>query len=223
VRIGDKRVRLRLKGGVRYDRQLDAMRKIISGQAIRGELNLLRRGSDIICSAVTWLPRPARQEERTGVLTVRTSTDSLIVAFNAKDERLWIYNGDQLRRWQAEHQRQLQRWAEDTKAEHRPIAPFAERRADAVRKYRNRLATACHEVASLIVNYAARRRFAAVFYDDSVHTYCEAFPWFELKSKIIQKCDAAGVLFEDTCRVPIPRERRNNTYREERTVTSATG
>ena len=197
VRIGDRHVRLRLKNGVRYHRQLEAIAKITSGQAVRGELSLSRRNTDVMCSLVTWLPRSVSQEKRTGILTIRTSSDALIVAFNTKDDRLWTYNADQLRRWQAEHSRQLQRWAEDTKAEDRPVPPFAERRADAVRKYRNRMGTACHTIASLVVNYAVRRKFASVRYDDSVHMYCKDFPWFELKSKLIQKCDVAGLSFED--------------------------
>jgi hypothetical protein len=196
VRIGDHRVRLRLKSGARYRRQLDSVSKIISGEAVRGELTIYQRGNNIMCKLVAWLPRPKAQEHRSGVLTVRTSSRALIVAFNANDEKLWIYNGDQLPRWQAEHRAQLQRWAEDHKAEHRPVPPFAERRAHAVRKYHNRMATACHTIASLIVNYAIRRRFAAVHYDDSDRTYCEQFPWFELKLKVAQKCDAAGLLFE---------------------------
>ncbi len=200
VRLRDQRVRLRLKNGIRYHRQLEAIAKIICGQGVRGELTISRRDTNVICSFVAWFSRPICQENRTGILSVRTSNDALIVAFNAKDERLWTYNGDQLRRWQAEHRRQLQRWAEDTKAEYRPVPPFAERRAAAVRKHRNRMATACHTIASLIVNYAVRRNFVAIHYDDSVRGYCEAFPWFELKSKIIEKSDAAGLLFEDTSR-----------------------
>jgi hypothetical protein len=58
------------------------------------------------------------------------------------------------------------------------------------------MATACHTIASLVVNYAIRRQFAAVHYDDSDRTYCEQFPWFELKSKIAEKCDAAGLDFD---------------------------
>jgi hypothetical protein len=196
LRIGSQRVRLRLKSGARYRRQLDSVAKIIAGEAIRGELTIYQRANDIMCTFAAWLPRPSVQEHRTGVLTVRTASHALIVAFNANDEKLWIYNGDQLRRWQAEHRAQLQRWAEDTKAEHQPVPPFAERRAEAARKYHNRMGTACHTIASLIVNYAIRRNFAAVRYDDSDRTYCEQFPWFELKSKIAQKCDAAGLSFE---------------------------
>jgi len=197
LRIGSQRIRLRLKSGARYRRQLDSVSKIATGQAVRGELVIYQRSSDIMCTLVAWLPRPSFHQHRAGVLMVRTSTYALIVGCNEKDERIWTYNGDQLRRWQAEHRTQLQRWAEDTKAEHRPVPPFSERRANAVRKYHDRMQTACHTIASLIVNYANRRQFAALRYDDSNRTYCEEFPWFELKSKVAQKCDEVGLLFEN--------------------------
>ena len=222
VRIGDQRVRLRLKNGIRYHRQLEAIGKIIRGQGMRGELSLSRRDADVMCSFVAWLPRPVFQDKRTGILTVRTSSDTMIVAFNTKDERLWTYNGDQLRRWQAEHSRQVQRWAEDTKAENRPVPPFAERRAEAARKYRNRMTTACHTIASLIVNYAVRRKFAGVHYDDSIDAYCKDFPWFDLKSKLIQKCDAVGLSFEDTSRTSMG-SRQGTLVSGELGVTCATG
>ena len=120
-----------------------------------------------------------------------------LVAVNLKDERIWTYNADQLRRWHAEHRSQLHRWAEDTKAKHWPTPPFADKRANAARKYHNRMWTACHTIASLIVNYAIRRKFAKLRYDDSEQTYCEQFPWFELKLRIAEKCDAAGLIFEE--------------------------
>jgi hypothetical protein len=196
VRICIRDIRLRLKSGARYSRQIDSVSKIISGKAVRSELTIYQRSNDIMCKLLAWLPRATFQEHRSGILTVRTSAHALIVAVTANDERIWTYNGDQLRRWHAEHRAQLQRWAEDSKAEHRPIPPFAERRTNAGRKYRDRMATACHTIASLLVNYAIRRQFAAVRYDDSERTYCEQFPWFELKLKIAEKCDAAGLDFE---------------------------
>ena len=203
VRIGDQRVRLRLKSGARYRRQLDSVSKIIAGEAVRGELTIYQRADDTMCKIVAWLPRPTLPEGPSGVLTVRTSNHAIVVAFNARDERIWTYNGDQIRRWHAEHRAQLQRWAEDTKAEHRPVPPFAERRADAVRKYHNRMGTGCHTIASLIVNYALRRKFVGVRYDDSDRTYCEQFPWFDLKLKVAQKCDAAGLSFEHASNLPV--------------------
>ena len=55
------------------------------------------------------------------MLRVHTSADSLLVAVNARDEQLWTYHADHLRRWSAEHRAQLQRWADDSKYEQRPV------------------------------------------------------------------------------------------------------
>jgi hypothetical protein len=196
LRIGSQDLRLRLKSGPRYSYQMESIAQILSGEAVRSELSIYQRANEIVCKLMAWLPRQVVGEQRSGVLTVRTASDALLVAVNARDEKIWAYNGDQLRRWQAEHRTQLQRWAEDSKAEFRPSPPFAERRSNASRKYRDRMSTACHSVAALVVNYAIRRKFAAVRYDDSYRGYCQQFPWFELKLKITQKCDAAGLRFE---------------------------
>jgi hypothetical protein len=223
VRVGNERVRLRLKSGSRYRYQLDLIEKIASGGAVQSELSISQRNSDVMCKLVAWFPRLEVRDQRTGTMLVRTSPDALIVASNARAERLWIYNGDQLRRWQAEHRRQLQRWAEDKKAEFRPIPPFAERTAAAVQKYRDRMHTACHTVAAIVVNKAVRSRFSVLSYDDSDHGFCEEFPWFDLRRKIQEKCDAAGLGFEHpTASTSEPHDRQVNEPRG-RTDFRATG
>jgi len=127
---------------------------------------------------------------------VRTDKQSLLVALNTKDEKLWIYNGDHLRRWTAEHRKQLQRWSEDAKYENRPVPNFAERREASVRKFGNRMSSAIHEIAAQLAGYAQRRRFASVLYDDSVHEYLDSFPYFRLRVLIAEKLDHAGIKFE---------------------------
>ena len=47
---------------------------------------------------VGWFPRGAVSASRSGSLTVRTSRDSLLVAVNSKEQPLWTYSGDHLRR-----------------------------------------------------------------------------------------------------------------------------
>jgi hypothetical protein len=89
VLFSGPRLRLRLKSGFRYHRQLDSIAKIVAGEAVRGELTIYQRGNDLMCKIVGWLPRPNFQEHRRGVLTVRTSNHALIVAFNASCERIW--------------------------------------------------------------------------------------------------------------------------------------
>src|SRR5882762_8130458 len=112
VRIGDSRMKLRLRGGFRYRRQLGAVKEMISGAAMTGELAIFRNRDEILVKLVAWLPRLA-QKKRDGDLIVRTTKESLLCALNAKDEVLWNYNADHILKWQSEHRRRLQRWAED--------------------------------------------------------------------------------------------------------------
>jgi len=161
ARIGERPWELRLKARARFRRQVNAFRQIANGDAIQGEMVLMESGNDVACKLVAWFPRRA-QATRTGTLVARSASENILIALNEKNEKLWVYNGDQLPRWAAEHRDQLQRWSEDQKAEHRPDPPFAERRGHAAAKYNQRMASACHAIAAMLVGYADRRRFAAV-------------------------------------------------------------
>jgi len=184
VRIGDRRMTLRLKGGSRFRRQLSAFRQMCKGTATTGELALYRSGKNLICKMVAWLPRPSVEREREGTLYVRTASDALLIACNGKDEAIWRWNASQIRQWAAEHRKRLQQWSEDQKAEQRPIPAFAEARKQASLIYRRRMDTAVKQAAAYIANYAERRHFAAVEYNDSERAYCPEFAWFALKDRL---------------------------------------
>jgi hypothetical protein len=197
LRIGDARIRLRLKGGYRYRRQLTALRDIAAGEAVQGQLDLYYCGQDVLCKVVAWLPRKVdNTKPATGTLYVRTSPDALVVSFDSKADKLWTYHGDHIRRWVAKHRTQLQRWADDSKLEHRPKVPFAQRRAEASARYHDRMHTACHQIAAMIAGYARRRYFATVEYRDADTSFCPDFSWFSLRQLIREKCDALGLAFE---------------------------
>jgi hypothetical protein len=197
LRVADLRVQMRLKGGPRYHRQLSALRHLDEGQAVPGQLDLYQKGSDLLCKMVAWLPRRRHQSEhgRRGTLLVRTDAHALLTALNTKDEKLWTYHGDHIRRWSAEYSAQLERWSADSKAEFRPHVPFAERRASATRKYHHRMESTCHEAAALIVKYVLRRRFAEVDYQDREQRFCAQFPWARLRELLAEKCDASDIPF----------------------------
>ena len=199
VRIANQRVRMRLKSGPRFHRQLSALRHLNDGRAVPGQLDLYQNSNGLLCKMVAWLPRRRHQAEygRQGTLSVRTDAHALLIALNTKDERLWTYHGDHLRRWSAEHGAQLDRWSADSKAELRPEVPFADRRALAVRKYHLRMESACHQAAALVVGYALRRRFAEVDYQDREQRFFAQFPWARLRELIAQKCYASDIRF--TC------------------------
>jgi hypothetical protein len=201
-RIGGKRWELRLRGGLRYRRQVAAIRQMVDGSAIRGEAAILRHNDgQILCKMVAWLPRQDRTGEQSGELHVRTCADKLLVAVDPERDRPWIYNGDHLRRWIQEYDRKRQRLAEDQKAEQRPVPTFAGRRANLVEKYRRRLNTAIQQIAASLANFA--HRYKIVVYDDSVTGFlpprpdgAASFPWFQLREAIRTKLDEYGVRLE---------------------------
>jgi hypothetical protein len=170
IRLEDRWWQLRLKGGPRFKRQTDAYHQIISGQAIRGELALYRVREHegkfagrpnrdqtvrytVMCKMVAWFPRDSQRdaERRRSILLVRTADEMLLVALNAKDERIWRYHGDHLRRWTAEHRKALQNFADDQKAEQRPVPSFADRRTAAALKHGNRMRSAVREIAAQLL------------------------------------------------------------------------
>ena len=197
VRLGESSREFRLKTGPQFRRQYTAVRLLARGEAIPGEAALYQRGSRLMCKMVAWLPRAtAAEKPAESELRVATSKDALLVAVNLKDEKLWTYDGDHLRRWSAEHRKQLQRWSEDQKYETRPVPTFAERRAAAARKYRDRMDSATHEIAAQLADYAARRRFSVVRYDDTERGFCMGFPWYRLRTLIEEKLSVRDIGFQ---------------------------
>lgn len=210
VRIGEARWSLRLKGGHRYRRQLVAFSKIVSGEAVQGELAIYRQRANgregetkerdasgqrqtyyVMVKLVAWLPKREWQQ-RDDTLHVRTDSESLLVALNVKDERLWVWHADHIRRAVARQRRQMQRWSDDQKAENRP-ADFQARRTASASKYRHTMSTAVKQAARYLVGYAVRRKFAAIRYDDTDKRYVDRFPWHELRQRIATLCNESNI------------------------------
>ena len=196
VRIGDRKFQLRLRNYAQYRRQLRAFAQIVAGDAVPCELALYRRRDCLLCKIVAWIPRPAAENRREGVLLVRTANDALLIALNTRDERTWTYNADHVPRWVAEHYERLHRWSEDTKAEQGPVPSFAARRQAAAMKYHNRMRTAAYQAAANVAGYARRRRFTTISYDDRVKSWCPEFPWQILRSRLSVLLGEYGMRFE---------------------------
>jgi hypothetical protein len=192
-RIGEQNWELRLKTGARYRRQIDGLRRM----AERGEMAIYKLSDGtMLVKLVGWLERP-KVGKTQGTLFVRTGKDHLLSALDVKNERIWIENCDHLPRWTAEHRKRLQRFSEDQKAEQRPVATFAERRSAMAEKQRHRLHSAIQEVAAHLVNFAKRRHYAEVRYDDTDRWMSE-FPYFALEERIRIKLDEYGIGFQKT-------------------------
>ena len=234
-RIGDRRFTLRLRGGKEFGRQLTAFRQIIKGEAIAGELALYRQLANsndnrngiadrdgggakqqyrIMAKMVAWLPRQA-ERELMGTLFVSNNADSLLFAVNAKANRIWQIHFDQVKRWIAEHRRQLQNWSDDSKMElGRGKRSFAKRREAASVKFRNRMQSAAKEAAAQIVNYAARNRFAKILWVAPVALTPEKFIWSILLDRIATKAEEFGITFEKGIGSDMPVNKNDNNTAE---------
>lgn len=210
-----QRFLLQLRGGKEFRRQLSAFRQIVNGDAIQGELQILRKRvntndrrngtSDrdgggqkvqyrVIIKMVAWFPR--RMREPSGTLYVRTDSESFLVALDEHGGKLRLWHCDHVRRWISEHRRQIQRWSDDQKAEQRPTAKFQSRRERAVHKFRNRITSHRQETCAQIVGLAKRLRYSQVQFDDSDHSYFgDRFDWSGFRTYLQNKCNDAGVGF----------------------------
>ncbi|HEV3331025.1 MAG TPA: hypothetical protein VG096_08605 [Bryobacteraceae bacterium] len=214
VRLGNRWWDLRLKSSPRFGSQTQAFRQLVSGEAIKGELALYRvRAQEgklvdrpnrdqtvrytVMCKMVAWFPREEQKDaqRRNGTLRVRTADELLLIADNSDDGRIWRYHGDHLRRWAAEHRKALENFADDQKAEQRPVPSFADRRTAAALKYRNRMGSAIREISAQLVGYGVRRNFSTIDYNDSVTGFCPGFPYAALRDQIRTKCDAEALNF----------------------------
>lgn len=199
VRLAGARRVLRLRGGARHARQLKAVRQLIDGGAVGGELALYERGTDLMCKMVMWLPREMQQRERKGVLYVRTGGDALLT-YRVDQEEPRHYHADHARRWQAEHARRLQRTSDDAKEERRHDKRHRSRsntvRRVWARKYADRMSSLTHEASAIIAGYADRRNTALVVYDDTDKSYIPAFPWHQLRERLAYKLDDVGLKLE---------------------------
>ena len=183
----------RLKSGSQFRRQMDQLKRMDT----RGELALYKaHDGTILAKLVGYISRRQTKQGRTGALMVRTANDALLIAVDTKGERVWIENCDHLRRWIVEHKRRIQRLAEDQKVEQRPVPSFAQRREHYVQKQHNRVSSAIREVAGHLGNFAARRGYAQVNYDDSTHGFMgDKFPYYLLAERIKVVLDERGIDF----------------------------
>lgn len=210
ARIGDRYWDLRLKGGSRYRRQLAAVRQMANGAATRGEAAFYRVGEfpdqKIMCKMVAWLPRTKPIADLDGTLFVRTGDDCLLRALDIKGNRVWIENADHVRRWVAEYRRTMQRLREDRKLEQRPVPKFKHHQDEIVQKQRHRIDSTVKEVAHHLTEFALRRKYAAIQYNDDNKGFAESFPYFAMRERIKTNLNEYGIRFEHASADVMPQE-----------------
>lgn len=221
ARLPESRVSVRLKGGKEYRRQLLGARWLIDNPHLRGEASIYKRGTQIVVKLVGWFPKKIDAEAE-GTMFVSTSAESFLIGFNARDERLWIINGDRAKRWMTRTANATQRWREDQKHEmrhpRRKNRKTAEDMQTATLKNRNRLSSFIDESAAHVVNHARRRRLAKIVFDDSCREFFAEFQWYRLGQQIEQKCTAAGIGFERSRAAIQAETARNDVSAMEETI-----
>jgi hypothetical protein len=199
ARIGDRRWELRLKSGPRYHRQIKALQEIACGKATQGSLDFYQQRIDekpaIMAKVVAYLPR-YKTGATSGAMLVRVIPGAMFRAMDPKGEKVWwTYNADHVPRWIAEHKQRLERWSDDQKLEARPDSPLSQRRVRDAEKYRDRMRSAVQQAAAHVSEYARRRRYALVEYDDRYREWLPDFPWAALRERIKLKLSESGVSF----------------------------
>jgi hypothetical protein len=220
VRLTDEQFTLRMRGGQQFRRQLAAFARIVSGEAVPGELSLYRqRVSDaahrpgveggepgggarvhyrVMAKMVAWFPRAATSRARSGKLSVRTAPDAFLIAAS-KQRGPWVLNADHVRRWTALHRRRLDRLNDDAKHDKRwpkrLRRQMADHREALVERHRRRIHSFCHQAAAMLAAYANRLAVAEVRFDATDLSYLRDFRWSDFQQVLATKLGERGIRF----------------------------
>jgi len=219
-----RRFELRLRGGSEFHRQMEALRLVHAGKALQGEVSIYPRryggghygagrgrekpGANktrwrIMVGIACWLPRPAlRQGGHT--LLVMTHPEAFLhaeLSGRKKKGRAgfhpWILNGDQVKRWEAEHAVFLQRFTEDMKYEKRWPKPVRQAMNDFRRKrvhqHRERIKDWNFKSAASLLSYAERQAVNVLVFDHSCRDFLPSYPWAEFAKVLRDAGEGKGI------------------------------
>lgn len=234
ARIKDQRWKLLLAARRGDQRGLRVLQRVSAGELESGTVQLdwrfagngsqqartaagggEKRRRSLVARLVVFVERRPRNPQAADVLAVSTQTDGLLAATLGSDpEKVWFFNAQHLPRRVAAHAERNQKMSEDRKAERRMPRRRGIQMNDHgdryCRKHADFIRTLIQQCARSLVNYALRRRVAKIFYDDSVRTYVQSFPYFALCERIAQVCELEGVLFEKAgAPAPTPDDRES--------------
>lgn len=209
-RLGDRRWRLKLRGGPQMRYQAERLRQLMAGEAQPGAATLYQvvvqrgghrtgagdgdrdRDTRVMVKLAAWLPK-AEQAARAGVLSVRTGPDALL-SIAGHD---WKIDAAPLRGALCATARRRQALTVNLSHERRRPRRRREGMADAMselsRKSRLRIADACRTYAAHVAAYANRQRAAQIDYDDRDRSALPSFPWEQLRQAIANKLEESGM------------------------------
>lgn len=192
---GERRA-LALSASADFAPQRALLVRAAAGELLRGDLKLCEDGKCIMLRAAVWVPVVAARPAN-GTLCVSTAEDALLT-FTASGQRvIRPLRMDHLRRWIVAHDEWRQAMANDTKYEkrwpshvRRDMLAALERRC---RRANNRIATACKQIAAMIVGHAARRRFSRIELSLVDRGFLPRFPWSQLRGNIVSAAELRGI------------------------------
>lgn len=188
------RVQVKLRGGQNYRRQLVAVRQLIRGEAIQGQLDVMEQGTKVLCKMVGWFPKTERRDGWAAAL--HTGGDAFLALYNDERRAIYRWNADHIRRWIVAQDEQMQRLREDLKAEKRMGRDrdgILARMSDLRQKHHDRMHSFCHEVSSQVIGHLSRRRCGLLMVVDADKSYLPHFPWHKLRTMLADKANRAGI------------------------------
>ena len=219
LRLGGKRIQVRLANGPEWHRQMDTYKRIASGEFKGCEASLIRRrastgghrngttekpaggGNTVhyrVMLKIVYKRPPCEDLGRRGMWTIRTSGRKFVESIGAG--RPFNVNARHVKRWIILHEKDRQALSEDLKFEKRWPKANRRRMVEAGRKrcekHHNRIDTWIHQITSILVNYADRNRFEAVRLDASDRSYFDLFPWSKFETVLQYKLEERGIEFD---------------------------
>ena len=192
----NKKYKCELKSGSNYARLINTIKRELqtNPECIRdSSIWIDNRGIAVVGICVDVTPK---QNIKSGTLIVKSDRECFFTCIKEQSTTPFNFNYDNLNRWNLERQRKQQRLRQDkkyTKKRHY----ITKLQNQISQKYQNKLKNFCHEISSVLVDYANRNRIAKLELDTTIKSYVGAdFPWFDLETKIKYKCEDNGIEFE---------------------------
>lgn len=218
-----QRIRLKLRAGNGFRRNIDIFKKIVNGEIQTGEIEIVRqtanRGdhrtlladrepgggqkklSNVMIKIPVWLPKREQTNEEKKMF-VTTDLKSFWIG-SLYDKECWRLNADHVRRWVRLNCISNSRLSDDQKAERGQNVMVKNFRSKKSQKFHNRMHTWLHTAASILANFADRKHVTEIVYSDDEKGYFESFPWFNLKTILNQKLEILGVKLTDVSKVEV--------------------
>lgn len=191
VRLLGDRYKVRLAGGSNYRDQNRALRACMSAMTIKDSKVWIDRSHKCIFGIAVDMPTKPKQPEELQV-TISSGIDYLAAMTIPRLQHPFTINADDVKLWKVESIRRNQRWRQARKqgVNRRRLRESSRAFAE---KMQRRLKSKTHEIASKLVEKAARVKATSVVIDFTIKSYLQEFPWYDLAIKIKYKAIMAGI------------------------------